>query len=81
MTKEELNRLPTMIGTKQVLDCLGISPAGWYRALKKGRIRHPIKFGIINKWHKEYIFRLMENDCHFPAILKTVHQGRFTRCF
>ena len=61
MTKEELNRLPTLVGTKQILSCLGISHANWYRKLKKGSVRHPMKFGSINKWKKEYIFWLMDN--------------------
>jgi predicted DNA-binding transcriptional regulator AlpA len=61
MTKEELNRLPLLLGWKQVEACLGISRPTWYRYLKKGRLRHPTKFGAINKWRKDYIFWLLEN--------------------
>lgn len=60
MTGEEFNRLPMMLGWKQVESLLGAKRATWYRKLKKGCIRHPIKFGIINKWHKDYIVMLME---------------------
>lgn len=60
MTKEEFNRLPMMLGTKQVLACLGIGRATLYRAIDDGRMQEPIKIGSTNRWRKEYILKVME---------------------
>lgn len=56
-----IERLPMMLGTKQVCDCLGISRALLHRAMDTGRMRRPIKMGSTNRWAREYIRFLMEN--------------------
>ena len=60
MTKEEFNRLPMMLGTKQVLACLGIGRATLYRAKDDGRMQGPTKIGSTNRWKKEYVLKIME---------------------
>jgi predicted DNA-binding transcriptional regulator AlpA len=72
MTREEFNRLPMMIGTKQVLACLGIGRATLYRAIDDGRMLYPTKIGSSNRWRKEYILKVMDGGfdprgTHSPA--------------
>lgn len=72
MTREEFNRLPMMLGTKQVLACLGIGRATLYRAIVDGRMLYPTKIGSTNRWRKEYILKIMDGGfdptgTHSPA--------------
>ena len=67
MTKEEFNRQPMMIGSKQVVDCLGISRATIYRALEAGELRHPVKMGGTNRWPKLYIEEVMQKGSEPPG--------------
>ena len=67
MTKEEFNRLPMMLGMKQVVDCLGIARATVYRVLENGRMRPPVKIGCTNRWPKEYIGLVMQSGFDPPG--------------
>ena len=50
-----------MLGRKQVEACLGIKHATIYRALKAGRMKHPVKIGGTNRWPKAYIEQVMQS--------------------
>ena len=54
MTQECLVRL------RDILPRVGLSKAGWYKAIRYGRIEPPIKVGRTSVWKLSYIDSLVE---------------------
>jgi predicted DNA-binding transcriptional regulator AlpA len=79
MTKEEFNRLPMMIGLKQVEDCLGIAKATIYRGLDAGQMRHPVKMVGTNRWSKLYIEEVMEKGLDAPGTYPSYREAETRR--
>lgn len=44
---------------KDVLPLLGLSKSGWYKAVRAGRIKKPIKMGRVSFWEYSYIQQLI----------------------
>lgn len=48
-----------LVRLRDILPRVGLSKAGWYKAIRYGRIEPPIKVGRISLWKLSYIDELV----------------------
>ena len=62
-----------LVRLNEILPRVGLSKAGWYKAIRYGRIEPPIKVGRMSVWKLSYIDSLVER------MASGTYKGNFTK--